>query len=86
VKRSDGEVETGPDRVTFRVNRWYKGDRTPVVTLKVLGFGRATSAGSIAGAVGDRMLVAGDDEFAWPCGFTQTYDSGVAAEWETALG
>lgn len=75
------------DRVTFRVGQAFKGDLGGEVTLTATGMTgtSVTSAGGPTLAVGGRFLVAGDDTFAWACGFTQPYDAGVAADWAAAL-
>lgn len=92
AKRSfafDGTV-TGiaGDKVTFKVNAWYKGTAEETVTLTATGMtGTAiTSAGGPNLAVGSRYLVAGEEHFAWACGFTQPYDPAVAAQWAGAFG
>jgi hypothetical protein len=75
------------ERVTFTVGTSYLGP-TGSITLDAPGMtGTAiTSAGGPNLIVGKRYLVAGDDRFAWACGYTQPYDSVVAAEWAAALG
>ncbi len=82
VKAIDG------NEVTFTVNEAFSGSDAPEVTLNAEGMTGTTitSAGGPTLAVGGRYLVAGEDRFAWPCGFTQEYDPGVAADWATALG
>ena len=74
------------DEVTFRVDERYSGSPAAVVTLTAGGMTGAaiTSAGGPHLEVGARYLVAGEDHFAWPCGFTQPYDPVVAAEWAAA--
>ncbi|HET9444585.1 MAG TPA: hypothetical protein VFO65_14765 [Acidimicrobiales bacterium] len=79
------------DAVTFTVGRWFRGDRTPEVTLQgAEGLSGLTSAGAGAGVgvglrPGTRLLVAGDGGFAWSCGFTQPYDEAVARQWAEVL-
>ena len=84
----DGTVDAvGGDRITFTVNRWYRGGPGARVTLA----GASTLAGvNSAGPgaslqPGTRLLVAGDGGFAWSCGFTQPYDTTVAMTWAQAL-
>lgn len=80
-------TETGADSIAFKVNRWYKGgDNQSTVTKQTYGVGGITSAGSISGTLGERMLVTGENESLWTCGFTQPYSSEAAAEWEAAFG
>ena len=76
------------DEVTFKVNVRYKGTAGDSITLTAIGMtGTAiTSAGGPNLAVGERYLVAGEEHFAWACGFTQPYDSTIAAQWAAAFG
>ncbi len=85
----DGTIESvDGDTITFTVNHWYRGgDGTQTTRRGASTLGGITSAGpSVSLEPGIRLLVAGDDDFAWGCGFTQPYDSALAAEWEEALG
>jgi hypothetical protein len=77
--------EDQPDRVTFDVKRWYKRGQNTSATFKAYGFTATTSAGGSPHEIGERLLVAGDDDYVWECGFTQPYDASVASEWETAF-
>ena len=76
------------DKVTFTVNQWYSGNDQPA-EVKLAGadtLNGLTSAGPAATLEpGTRLLVAGDGGFAWSCGFTQSYDADIAAEWAEAL-
>ena len=87
VKAITPDPADGPDTVEFDVAAWYKGGSGPSATKKAYGFGGGmmTSAGGGSHEVGDRLLVAGDDEFIWECGFTQPYDDAVAKDWDAAL-
>ncbi|MDL2335741.1 MAG: hypothetical protein QFC55_06905 [Chloroflexota bacterium] len=69
--------------VEFQVNQAFDGVSGNDVTLTAEGMTGTTikSAGGPTLRVGDRYLVAGEDHFAWPCGFTQPYDAAVAAQW-----
>ncbi len=81
---SEDEAPT-PDRVTFAVKRWYKGGSGPSAVRYAHSFGGYTSADGTPHGVGDRLLVAGDDNYIWTCGFTKTYDERTATEWAAAL-
>lgn len=84
----DGTVESvDGDSVTFTVNHWYRGGQDARSTRRGAALlGGITSAGpSVSLEPGTRLLVAGDDDFAWACGFTQPYDTAVASQWEDAL-
>lgn len=73
--------------VTFSVEEWFKGGIESTVTLDANGMAGAavTSAGGPTLAVGEHLLVAGDDGFVWSCGFTQPFDAATAAAWRGAL-
>ena len=81
----DGTVTTiDGDQVTFAVNTTFWGVDGGDVTLTASGAaepGAVTLDGAPTFVVGERYLVAGDEVFAWGCGFTQPHDAGVAAEW-----
>lgn len=85
----DGTVErVNGDDVTFTVTEWFRGGADATVTLGgASSFGGLTSVGdaSVPMEPGTRLLVAGDDTFAWSCGFTQLYDADVAASWRSTL-
>ncbi len=74
------------EQVSFAVNEAFAGIISETVTLTASGMtGTAiTSAGGPNLAVGERYLVAGEDDFAWACGFTQPYDPDMAADWAEA--
>lgn len=72
------------ERVTFTVNRVFVGDLGGETTVVAGGMtaGHLTSNGGPGMEVGGRYLVSGDEDFAWNCGFTQTYSDALAAEWD----
>jgi hypothetical protein len=77
-----GTGETGEDVVVFDVRRWYKGGTDGRTTRRAYGFSVMTSAGGGPHSVGERLLVTGDDDIVWECGFTQPYDPDIADDWE----
>jgi len=81
-------VAVNGDDVTFEVNQWFRGGSAEETTVGgASGLGTLTSVGeAVALEPGTRLLVAGDQQFAWSCGFTQPYDADVAADWERAFG
>jgi hypothetical protein len=87
IKAIEPAAADGPDRVVFQVHGWFKGGSETEVSRSSYGVGAVTttSTGGSALAVGERLLVAGDDEFVWECGYTQPYNENVAAEWGAAL-
>lgn len=83
---SGGQEPSSAERVTFEVREWFKGGSGDEVTLQAYGFGGSiTSAGGEPRKIGDRLLVAGDDDYLWECGFTQAYDADVATDWRETL-
>lgn len=85
VRSVDTGTEPDPDTVTFEVHHWYKGGSGDEAVRRASGFGAVTSAGGSPHSVGDRLLVAGDDDFVWECGFTQHYNEEVAEDWDRAF-
>lgn len=83
----DGTVTAiSGDQVTFAVNEQFIGSSGDAITLNAAGM-TGTSVTSAEGpslGEGQRYLVAGDDTFAWACGFTRPYDEAAAAEWASA--
>lgn len=77
------------DEISFEVHEVFAGDVTGTVTLGGAAVVAADqSVSSVPGAdleVGDRALVAGDERFAWGCGFTQAHDPEVADQWRDTL-
>ena len=75
------------DEVTFKIGHAYKGTTGSTITLTAMGMKGTviTSAGGPTLVKGNRYLVAGEDHFAWPCGFTQPWDAQTAAHWAAAL-
>lgn len=77
------------DEISFEVHEVFAGDIAGTVTLGGAAVVAADhSVSSVPGAdleVGDRALVAGDERFAWGCGFTQAHDPEVADHWQEAL-
>lgn len=73
------------DRVTFRVDEWFRGGDSAEVNLTSSTGGAITPDGGTAFEPGARLLVAGDGGFAWACGYTQPYDKAVAADWAEAF-
>lgn len=85
IKAVEVATTDGPDQVTFAVTEWFKGGSGAETIRQAYSFGAVTSAGGSPHQTGERLLVAGDEDFIWECGFTQPYDAGVAADWKSAL-
>ncbi len=63
------------------------GASSDTVTLTAMGM-TGTTISSVGGPSlleGNRYLIAGDDHFVWPCGFSQPYQPDVAGQWAAAL-
>jgi hypothetical protein len=76
------------DQAVFDVNRWFTGGSGARATLDANGLtgGAITSIGGPGLEVGTRYLVSGSGGFVWACGFTMTYDTGIADEWAGVFG
>jgi hypothetical protein len=78
----------GPDpglsttTVTFDVDRWFWGGTDARTSRRTYAF--ASSAGDLDGSIGARLLVSGDEDFIWACGFTQPATDQGRAEFEAA--
>ena len=85
----DGTVAAvAGDSVTFDVTEWFKAAERPAsITLQGASTLSAITPNGPATTLdpGTRLLVAGDGEFAWGCGFTQPYSEATAAAWRNAL-
>lgn len=83
----DGTLKSvSRDKVTFTVHNWYTGGSGDSVTLQAEGLipGTITSLGASL-AVDQRYLVSGSGGNVWACGFTMTYDTGIAEDWATVF-
>jgi hypothetical protein len=95
--RSDSHLPSEDNQVhwvTFAVNRWFRGGSVSQVGVWIDSLNLETSVGTIEAEPGTRLLVAGEprwggeplqDPIAWPCGFTQPWTPGTAADWEAAF-
>jgi hypothetical protein len=83
----DGTVASiDGSQVRFAVNHWYRGGVGDEVSLNAQGLTEITSLDGPGIEVGQRYLVSGSGGFVWACGFTMTYDSGVAQDWAGVFG
>ena len=74
------------DQVTFTVHDWFTGGSGDSATLNAGGLapGTITSLGASL-ELGQRYLVSGSGGNVWSCGFTMTYDTGIANQWATVF-
>ncbi len=83
----DGTVASADgDQVTFTVHSWFTGGSGDSATLNAVGLapGTITSLGASL-ELGQRYLVSGSGGNVWGCGFTMTYDTGIANQWATVF-
>ena len=85
----DGPVEPnsegaggGTTVVTFDVDRWFWGGSGNSVPLRT--YSVPSSAGDVEDSVGAHLLVSGDADFLWACGFTQPFSETLLREFESA--
>lgn len=70
--------------VTFEVVRWFWGGSGPASVRRT--YSLASSAGRMEASIGARLLVAGDEDFIWSCGFTQPATGTARSDYEAAAG
>jgi hypothetical protein len=70
--------------VSFDVARWFWGGSAPSATRQT--YSVPSSAGELDASVGARLLVAGDDDFIWACGFSQSATESARSDYEAAAG
>ena len=85
----DGPVDPNSDDaggattvVTFDVDRWFWGGSGNSVSLRTNSV--PSSAGDVEDSVGAHLLVSGDADFLWACGFTQPFSETLLQEFESA--
>ena len=71
--------------VAFDVKEWFKGGSGTTATRRSATFMSFTSAGGTPHHEGDRLLVTGEEDQIWDCGFTQPYNATVARQWRTTF-
>lgn len=81
---STDSARPGDALIEFAVRHWYRGGDEPRTTLRTITrtANSSTSVDAIPIMPGMRLLVAGNTDFAWPCGFTQVWTAEAAAVWE----
>ena len=70
--------------ITFDVVKWFWGGSGAETSRQT--YATASSAGELDGSVGARLLVSGDGDFVWACGFTQPVTDQGRADFEGAAG
>jgi hypothetical protein len=70
--------------VAFEVVRWFWGGSGPSAERRT--YSLASSAGELDASIGARLLVAGDEDFIWSCGFTQPATDAARSEYEAVAG
>ena len=78
------EAGIGTTTVTFDVERWFWGGQAERVSLRT--YAAPSSAGDVEGSVGAHLLVSGDADFLWACGFTQPFNETLLQEFQSAAG
>jgi hypothetical protein len=78
------EAGMGTTTVTFDVERWFWGGKGERVSLRT--YAAPSSAGDVEGSVGAHLLVSGDADFLWACGFTQPFSETLLQEFQSAAG
>lgn len=79
-------LNVGTGRLTFSVKHWYRGSEAPTIVLRTSGLGMFATPDGFQAHTGDRLLVSGEEDIAWICGFSQPWSPERAAEWEGVFG
>jgi hypothetical protein len=72
----------GASTVTFEVDRWFWGGSGEQIPLRTSA--SPSSVGDVDDSVGAHLLVSGDEDFMWPCGFTRPFTEVALEEFEAA--
>jgi hypothetical protein len=83
----DGTLVAGDeatDEATFEVHQWFRGGEGAEIVLAAGGLLRTDAAALVGTAlqVGQRYLISSTDGVVWACGYSVTYDTELATEWE----
>ena len=87
----DGTLEaTSADgaEATFAVHEWYRGGEGAEITLGAGGLLGEDAAALIGTSfeLGRRYLISGSGGLVWACGYSLTYDTGIAGQWAQLFG
>ena len=87
IEQGEYEADAAAARtsVTYDVHEWYAGGDGATVTLSSWDFIVDGSSGDPPLEVGKRLLVSGDTDMAWGCGFTRAYSAAEAEQWRDAF-
>lgn len=73
------------DYATFQVHEWFTGGTGPTVRIALDDFETPMKTGLPTSEGRERLLVSGDDQTAWLCGFTRRYSQRDARIWVEAF-
>lgn len=76
------QAGSGTTAVTFDVDRWFWGGTRKQVSLR--SYASPSSTGDVDGSVGAHLLVSGDGDFLWACGFTQPFSDDLLKAFQAA--
>jgi hypothetical protein len=71
--------------VDFDVRRWFWGGTEDRASLRTYAT-PPVSTEALDTSIGAHLLVSGDEDFLWSCGFTKPFSEGAAGEFEAAAG
>jgi hypothetical protein len=82
--QGEGTADPGgpPTTVTFDVVRWFWGGSERQISLRT--YTSPSSAGEVEASLGARLLLPGEEDFLWQCGFTQPFTEERLQEFEAA--
>jgi hypothetical protein len=72
----------GTSTVTFDVHRWFWGGSEEQISLRT--YASPSSVGDIEASVDAHLLVSGEEDFLWSCGFTKPFTEVALGEFDAA--
>lgn len=81
----DADAGATPVEVTYEVNDWFAGGDADTLTLRSWDFIVAGGPDDPVTTVGTRLLVSGDSDMAWGCGFTREFSESEADVWRAVF-
>jgi hypothetical protein len=79
------DPDGGTTAVVFDIRRWYWGGTGDQASLRTYA-APPVSTEALDASIGAHLLVSGDEDFLWSCGFTKLFSEGAAGEFEAAAG
>lgn len=80
--RAGEDLGQGTSTVTLDVDHWFWGGSGKEISLRT--YASPSSVGDVDDSVGAHLLVSGEEDFLWSCGFTKPFTEVALDEFESA--